>query len=293
MKIDYISDLHLDFWNREYNPQNLKMKKQLKTFIDMLKFNPESEVLIIAGDLGHYNQQDKEFLLLCKEHYNKIVLVRGNHDMYLIGKNEMKYNLQYRNRIQDMKDFCKENSIDYLDGDILEYRGIKIAGVGMSWDESYYCKLEDRLVSQHEILEFYKNTMNDSRLILDGRESYQVTTAYGGKYINISFNPFSYFEQEKKKLEKINDFDDIDIMVSHYPPTNPFPYGINHYADDLSSTFYMFDGEKDIERISPKYWIFGHMHFNYNFIHKDVNFLCNPLGYPGENTYNVVKTIEI
>lgn len=294
MKVDYISDIHIDFWCRETNPQHPKFHKQLEKLISILKI-PEtnSEVLIIAGDLGHYNHQDKEFLLKCKQYYKKIFLVRGNHDMYLIGKQEMKYSLNWRNRAQDLKLWCNENNIDYLDGDIIEYNGKKFAGVGMSWDRSYYEYLQKRNVRNSEILEFYKNTMNDAKLILEGGENYKVPTSYGGSYLHSTFNQFNYFEEEYEKLQNIRDYDDINVMISHYVPTNPFIYGIKHYEKDLASTFYMFNGEKDIERIQPEKWIFGHMHFNYNFIHKDVNFLCNPLGYPGEDTYNVVKTFEI
>jgi gamma-glutamylcyclotransferase (GGCT)/AIG2-like uncharacterized protein YtfP len=72
----------------------------------------------------------------------------------------------------------------------------------------------------------------------------------------------------------------------NYTPT--IPYGIRTtYALEKGSTFYMFNGEKDIERIQPKFWLFGHMHDKFDFIHKDVRFLCNPNGYPGETTYTV------
>ena len=80
-------------------------------------------------------------------------------------------------------------------------------------------------------------------------------------------------------------------MVTHYLPT--VPYGMKPtYATERGTTFYMFDGEKDIERISPKFWLFGHSHDKYDFIHKDVRFLCNPFGYPGE-ILHVVDWFEI
>ena len=61
LKIDFISDLHLDFWVKELNPQNPKFNKQIQEFIKMI--NPlDGDVLVIAGDIGHSNQQAK-FLL--------------------------------------------------------------------------------------------------------------------------------------------------------------------------------------------------------------------------------------
>ena len=85
MKVDYISDLHLDFWIRELNPQSPKFQKQIDQYLDMIHAKG-GDVLIIAGDLGHYFQQDSAFLLACKELYRHVMLVRGNHDMYLIDQ---------------------------------------------------------------------------------------------------------------------------------------------------------------------------------------------------------------
>ena len=296
MKVDYISDLHLDFWIRELNPQSPKFQKQIDEYLDMIHAKG-GDVLIIAGDLGHYFQQDSAFLLACKELYRHVMLVRGNHDMYLIGNGqEKKYLKDSMNRVLEMKRFCRETEgLHYLDGDVICIDGYNFGGVGMSWDKTYYEKLNDEGVPDSVIQEFFNNTMNDSRLIFqDGKPNMKVPTAYGGSYFQSGFDPFDYFKKEYAKLQQINDYDNVDIMVTHYTPISPYDYVDNSkYEDEESSTFYMFNGHKDIERINAKYWIFGHMHNNYDFIDGDTNFLCNPLGYPGENTYSIVKTIEL
>jgi Icc-related predicted phosphoesterase len=282
MKVHYISDLHVDFWVRETNPQS-----------------PKADVLIIAGDLGHYNHQDQAFLLKCKEVYKHIMFVRGNHDMYLISNRiKNKFLFDSMNRVNEMKRFCRENGIHYLDGNVISIDGYNFGGVGMSWDDSYYIKLAskdcpDYNPSKNEVNEFFKNTMNDAKLIYGGSDNFDVQTAYGGRYFESSFNQNEYFECEYKKLQNINDYDNIDIMVSHYIPIVPYEFSYSSYEDSSSSTFYMFDGYKDVERINPKYWIFGHMHSEYDFNYKDVNFLCNPLGYPGEYTFGKVREIEL
>ena len=292
MKVDYISDLHIDFWVKEKNPGQ-KMDAQLLKYIDMIKLNPGNDVLIIAGDLGHYFAQDSSFLLMCKLLYKYVLLVPGNHDRYLVSNaQQKKYMYSSKNRILEMKRFCAENNIIYLDGQVVVLDGYRFAGTGMSWDKSFYeskkGQSSDTVVGEH-----FKNTMNDAKLIFEGSDNYYVHTAYGGKFLQSSFNPSELFQKEKEKLEQIRDYDNVDVMVTHYTPTNPYVYSPSEYSEDLSSTFYMFNGEKDIERISPKYWVFGHMHNHYDFNHKGTNFLCNPLGYPGENTYTVVKTIEL
>ena len=292
LKVDYCSDVHLDFWCKEYNPQSPKFKRLLKNFIENLGYGKsQSNVLIIAGDLGHYNQQDKAFLLELKKIYKYILLVRGNHDMYLVSSQKARYDLNSFNRINDMKVFCEENEIHYLDGQIINIDGFNFSGVGMSWDKYYYEKISQKTVSDYEIQRYFHNTMNDGRLIYGGSDNYDVPTAYGGSFYNSSFDTFKYFKDEYQKLSNIHDYNNIDVMISHYVPLviEDMP---SRFKNSLATTFYMFDGYSDIERINPQYWVFGHTHMQYDFIYPKTNtrFLCNPIGYPQENIYIGIKT---
>jgi len=289
MKVDFISDLHIDFWVKERNPESPKLLKQIKKYCEMIDAKG-GELLLIAGDLGHYFTQDSQFLLYMKTLYKNVIFVRGNHDMYLVsGKQQMKYEYDWKKRMQEYKDFCKENDIYYLDGETVEINGYKFAGIGMSWDKSFYETKEKRIVKDQEVKEFYNNTMNDSRLIFNESDNYYIPLAYGGKYWHSKFDPFEYFQQEMEKLKKI---EKVDLVVSHYAPINPYSED-NEYKDELSSTFYMFDGIEEAKRIDPKYWVFGHMHKSVDINVENINFLCNPLGYPDENTYTTVKTIDL
>lgn len=293
MKVAFMSDLHIDFYIREKNPQSPKFTKQVMEYCNLIKLETDADVLIIPGDLGHYNQQDKEFLTICKRYYKHVILVRGNHDMYLVSPSlQKKYLKDSMNRVLEMKRWCSENDIHYLDGDIISIEGYNFGGVGMSWDKSFYERLEGKEVSDAVITEFFNNTMNDSKLIFGGSDNLRIPTAYGGTYFKSSFDHFNYFKSEYQKLQRINDFDNIDVMVTHYPPVQP-PKMANDYGEDLSSTFYMFDGETDVKRISPKYWLFGHMHSTYDFEKHGTKFMCNPCGYPGEGLPTYVKVIEI
>ena len=134
--------------------------------------------------------------------------------------------------------------------------------------------------------------MNDAKLIFrDGKQNIKVPTAYGGSFLSSGFCPFKHFQEEYEKLQKFQDYDNIDVMISHYGPV--VPDNIPEDYKDCSTTFYYFDGSKDIERISPKYWIFGHTHNSYDFIKGNTRLICNPVGYPSENRYTQIKRIEI
>jgi len=276
MKISYISDIHLDFWIKENGNKIDKFKRCLDNFIKKYDFNLYSNILIIAGDLGHHFYQDTRLLLALKEYNDEIVIVSGNHDYYLINnKIRNKHDFSSFKRIEEMKDFCKNNSIHYLDGDIININGVKIGGLGMSWDKSYYEFMEQSEATDSEVYQLYTEVMNDAHLILDNREPGQL------------FDPFDHFAQEYKKLQKINN---VDIMVTHYSPI--VPDSLPPQFNNKISTFYYFNGLNDIKRIKPKYWIFGHTHDYYDFNKEGTRFLCNPLGYPMEVLYPSLKVFD-
>jgi len=290
MRVDYISDLHIDFWVKEENPQNPKMKKQMSKYIKEIGVQ-EGELLVIAGDLGHIYNQDTLFLTMLKEYYKNIIIVRGNHDMYLVSKKiQKRYKFDWKERVNHYKDFCKLNDIYYLDGNNIEINGKKIGGVGMSWDKSYYERISKQKVSDTIVNELYLNTMNDGKFIFDKGDNYYVSMAYGRKYFHSTFNPFQYFEDEMNKLKKIEE--GLDLMVSHYAPIVP-PDIPSKHKDNYDTTFYFFEGLEEVRRIKPKKWIFGHTHVNYDFIFENTQFLCNPLGYPNEGRPTRITSIEI
>lgn len=290
MKVSYISDLHIDHWINETNPESVKFQKQLDNFLLMTWLYKGGDVLIIAGDLGHYFAQDTAFLLKLKTLFKNILIVPGNHDMYLISKNikkQFKYNSM--NRIDAMKQFCIDNDIHYLDGNVIEIDGVKFGGSGMSWDSTYFEILKGRKPSDIEIDELFKQIMNDSHLILGGSDNYEIIMPYSGRYLQTSWNQRKYFEDQYNKLQNIKE---ADVIVSHYTPVVP-PRMRLKYEEAISTTFYMFDGLDIVNKLKPKYWIHGHMHDKINYNINGTKFLCNPLGYPGENTYTVVETFDI
>ena len=126
MVIDYISDLHEDYQELILNKENIK--KFLKNLA------PRGEILLIAGDISEDNDRLVLFLslLLNASNYRKIFFVLGNHELY-----GLKYN-SYKDKIKELKNMLKEHSnIILLDGDIVEYSGIKIGGCMMWYDGSH------------------------------------------------------------------------------------------------------------------------------------------------------------
>lgn len=288
MKIDFCSDIHADFWVKELNPESPKMEKQMDHLINDVLMPAGGDVLIIAGDIGHYFSQNKMFLLKMKEKYKHVMITTGNHDLYLVsGKQQEKYRYDSMNRVLEMKRFCKENDIIFFDGNTVSIEGYSFGGTGMSWDKSYIEMLEGKKVTNEYVKEIF-NQMNDSRLIFNGKH-YTINYGFGAKKFMSTWDPFKYFETE---MEKLKSMEPVDVMVSHYPPTVPDTLP-DKWKNDEITTFYYFDGEEQIERIQPKHWFYGHTHHYFDFKRFGTHFHCNPLGYPKENSYTVINTLEL
>ena len=276
MKIDILSDLHLDFYFRPGIEITLENVKSL--FDDIFKKDKEVDTLIIAGDIGHYNLQNIEVLkIIQKEYYKNIICVLGNHDYYLLN-NEIKkqYDNNSFNRAKEMRELIDNESDMYcLNGNVIEINGIKFGGCDSSYNYGYmkhYFPNKDKDFTNR----LWKHTINDF---------------YSTEGIN---NFEQIFDIEKQKIENV--YQNCDVMITHVNPSYLEEHIDAKYHNSVVNTFFTFDGHKYLKDGSMKYWVFGHTHdiIEYNF--HDVTCVCNPMGYPSENDYGnwiEIKTIEI
>ncbi len=280
MKIDILSDLHIDF----YFDKNRKIKdEQIKKLYDPIikKDNREiGDVLIVAGDIGHYNHQNIKVLKYFKEHYYKyIICILGNHDYYLVDKDSK---LQFKDsfaRAEDMRlRINREENLYCLDGIIIEIEGIKFGGCD-SWYNDGYLKrqYQEKDFSEESINTSWNNCMNDAKYILG---------------IN-KFNDIWYIE--KSKIEAV--YDQCDVMITHISPSCKDEHFSSRFQSSFSNTFFSFEGEKYLKNGSMKYWIFGHTHEELEYEELEyeehnVKCICNPFGYPSESGFGAWVNIR-
>lgn len=273
MKIDYISDLHIDFW---FEKEKALTEEVLKiSYIHKNIFhNAEGEILLIAGDLGHYNHQNIEFLeLLLKVYgYKHIFFVLGNHDYYTIAKERERFKADSSLRIKELKDMllCHKN-ITLLDGQICDYQGIKIGGCGMWYDGRYAQQLNLKLSSE-ALLELWQTKMMDA--------------------IHINISDFiQLYNEEIIKLRNI--YDKSDIILTHINPSISPSHTLRKYTLDVKNGFYSFNGEYYVQNSHARWWIFGHIHQSLEYTIGTTKVKANPLGYPHENTLTAkLKSFE-
>ena len=102
--LDVISDTHVDSWVGINHPEFTQELLLHKLIGKILPENP-SDIIIIAGDIGHYNSQNMLFFSILKQYYKKILWVHGNHELYLIS-NKMKKQYEY-NSFNRLNEFIK------------------------------------------------------------------------------------------------------------------------------------------------------------------------------------------
>ena len=93
MKIQYASDLHLEF-------------AENRNYIEDGGIEPVGEVLVLAGDvsyLGDKNMMRRRFFDWCAEHFKETYIVPGNHEFYHgydIAQTMESYEFAYRDNVR-------------------------------------------------------------------------------------------------------------------------------------------------------------------------------------------------
>ena len=258
MQIDWISDIHLDFW---VSPKlnDAKQRKAIKRFVETL-FHERGEVLFIAGDTGHYNNQNELLLRLLSERYAQIFVTWGNHDLYLVSNSMLKKYGDSSNRLNAFKRICDTlPNVTFLDGETVTYEGKRIWGSGLWYG------VED--------MRHWRSVMSDaSRIVMNDGYRFVDFDDYGKRCL-YRFDPNAFY---KREIEKLRNLKDADIVMTHVPPMLPDTIGKSW------ERYYRFEGKAHLERIRPKLWLFGHLHRRYDFTYGSTRLLCNPLGYPDE-----------
>lgn len=250
MKISYLSDLHLDFWIKIK-----KSKEKVETYIQNLIDTDEGEkdVVIIAGDISHYNAQSLIALGVFSLNYNKVFYVLGNHDYYLISKSQEKRYKNSNERVQELVEQSEElypNVHALLDGTVHEYNGVTFSGLTMWYPVE---NIEQKM--------FLANYSNDSVYI---------------KGVDIHEMHLKDIKNYCLTLDK-----NIDMMVSHVPVIN-----VDTHFKYNSTSGYLCP----LPDLKVKHWIFGHSHEQKIYEKPYGTFYMNALGYPDEKMLRTIKS---
>jgi len=286
MTIDILSDIHLDFYFKSDMIEEEDVESLFSHIFTMKYTTSPADILIIAGDIGHDNQQNILVLKIIQKlfKYKHIICVLGNHDYYLVDSSS-RCNYEYKslNRVTEMRTLINDVEGMYcLDGNIIEIDGIYFGGCDSWYDGEYItknfsdtCSMWNVPKDSYYIDQLWQNNLNDSNYIED---FYWQKTA----------------TSEKKKLDKI--YKNVDVMITHVNPSLNPDHTFELYSESELTGFFTFNGEKYIREGSMKYWIFGHTHNETEYEIENTHCIANPMGYPGESgngQYVATRRIEI
>lgn len=248
LKIDYISDLHLDFYIRIKG----KWQPKMVAFLTSLLPKEKGDVLIIAGDLSHYNVQSFFLLKFFSDIYKQLFFVLGNHDYYLVAENqEKKYHRKSIEREIELTQMISVlPNVKLLSlFEAFVYKGVTFAG-----STSWYG------LETIEEQQFFKSVSNDSVLI---------------KGIDISLT-------HKKEMEAYEQLQQVDVLITHVPPII-----LDCHTLDGSTSCYL----NELSDIFAKICIFGHCHTQELFEKAGIIFCANALGYPDQKLPKAIQSI--
>lgn len=274
MLIDLTSDIHLDMYDRDIYGTTDGFKRM--TDMLMGKHSSPADVLVIAGDLGHYDHQNINFLEHALTIWKHIVIVWGNHDYYVIPGYHNPHIKDSVERIATMKTLIASKGlsdrIHPLENSYWEYEGKKVYGLTGWYDGSYAIKHFN--YNDVRVNNLWKAILNDSRLI-------RGMNRFDDKYL------------EELRILRENPPTKVDLVVSHVNPSIRRSHHKKIYRHDIATCFYAFDGKEWLNKLQPSNWVFGHCHLPIKYKVDNTTFQSNPLGYPFERTEREVKKILI
>lgn len=250
LRIAYISDLHLDF----YVQPRADWERKLTRFLELLLPIEQADVLIVAGDLSHYNKQSLFALQFFSKYFERIFVVLGNHDYYLVSNNHVnRYEKQSMNREIELQQIIQSLPNVIL---LQHYEVTKFNHVSFAGSTNWY-----RLKTKEEQA-FFDERSNDSKLI----------------------RRYSIAQQHITEMTAYERLDKVDVLVTHVPPIY-----IHSHLLDRSPACYL----NQLKTVKAKHHIFGHCHEQETYEQNDAMYYINALGYPDEKLPQKIRTFMV
>jgi predicted phosphodiesterase len=227
--------------------------------------NVKADILCLAGDIGYpYSGIYKDFLIKMNETFKKVFIITGNHEYYMLGKNTCHTMDEINNKIISLiKEYDLKN-VTFLNNSYEEYEGYTFVGTTL------WSKIPSQNINDIHCMNDFKQINNMTY------DTYNMLHKLSYKFINTIMSTMD----NTKKI----------IMITHHLPS--FQFVDEKYKMSSFNCFYA--SECDAYFKEPiKAWIYGHTHTPNKNIINNIQFVCNPKGYPSENSIIKFETIEV
>jgi predicted phosphodiesterase len=261
MKIQYASDLHLEF------AENSK-------FLRENPLMPTGDVLVLAGDICYFpsnciygeteivgtNAFPHRFWDWASENFEQVVCVVGNHELY-----------NYYNLKEIPKKIEVRHNVNYYYNTVIQIDNTDFI-VSTLWAK---ISPENAFITQKNVSDFYRIIYGDNLLTAN---DFNVENERCANFIKESV--------ANSKAEKI-------IVVTHHVPS--FALMAIEFKDSRINSAFTYELGNYIADSRIDYWIYGHSHRNIDNEIGNTKCLTNQLGYVSHNenlTFESGKMIE-
>lgn len=264
MKIAYCSDLHLEIGGT----------------IELLN-TERADVLVLAGDivpiylLQRSPHRDKliSFFEKTANNFEHVVYVFGNHEYY---GGDIDLAIETARAT-----FCHIDNLYILDNQIVTIGGIDVIGSTMWTDFDG----EDpvKMLAAGQMMNDFRAIEKSSRPVYFKRTNGDTATR------SAKLTPTDTVEIHRASYNAVDELltnsERPAIVVTHHAPSylSSHPRYLN---DPLNSSFCCDCSELILKHPHIKVWIHGHTHDDFNYTISDTNVVCNPRGYPREQTFS-------
>jgi predicted MPP superfamily phosphohydrolase len=292
-KYQVISDIHLENYDKINIP-------------DLIK--PLSEVLFLAGDIGHIeNKLYTKFMNYVSENWEIIYVVLGNHEFYCNSNKIYTYDemyemyenffLNYPNIILVTEGYTYKINKKYTNGNNIYI----IGGIGIP-------TLEDKIKNIGEdyfnIDLYYKTKFNDFNYIYMSDKDDILNKKNNKKLISTEY--FNNLSNISKQLliESINELSKLDeeystILLTHFPYGKHILTSSSKFSNDseIKKAYFCNSNSEPINRSiinSVNLLIAGHTHYSYEFTYNGSKYISNQFGYKydKQNNYDSSKVFN-
>lgn len=252
MSIQYISDIHLEFHDRQ-NKGAISPEMFVK---------PVAPYLVLAGDIGIPELESyKVFLHWCSQKWKQVFLVAGNHEFYNI-RCPVKSDMVTKKEL--IRSICEGvPNVHFLDCTSVYIPELQLRVLGCTlWSDIPDCIREKVIVY-----------MNDSKQILQTGSTNFLPEAI----TQVHQKEKQWLNQEIHKCELTNE---RCLVVTHYLPS----YSLIHekYEGHFLNACFASDCD-DLFRPPVVGWICGHTHTGMKRSIHGIPVVLNPFGYPQED----------
>lgn len=287
MKIDFCSDLHVDAWHgtTQLHDPNRRMWagepfKSMFYYIDWRQYkNPESRVLVIAGDIANTMMTSYQVVAAAAEEYEYVVVVEGNHDHYQNDKT-----------VDEGAEFFTQLLASYPNVYHLKHdTGLLLDGVAFLGCTGWYDfkAYESQGISDFIAKRTWGQYSNDSRYPQFGTKSPESLAAE--QAINLASQVKTASEDDA--IESI-------VVATHMSPRGDI---MEWKAGDLIwnalTPSYVNTALKQVVDADVnnkiRYWVYGHTHHRQMVEIDGIVYANNARGYPRENPPFTLTQIEV